>query len=1150
MFDCREADASCDGGAAVPKNTCRALYRATRSAACAVLALAFLLPRLQAQTTVDGAVRGVALDRSRSVVAGATVTVEDRSRALAFRAVCDARGGFVISHLPAGSYSVTVTAPGFAAVTRNGVAVEVGGTTEMDLRLSVAGVRSVVTVTDAEEEEGAPALERPAGEAVSSVVGARQMDALPLDGRRWQSFALLTPAANAGNEAGNLLSFRGLAVTQNSTTVDGVSDDQSFGGVARGTAVVESREAEETGGEPGGARRSTGSWRRPGAAYTFSQEAVREFRVNAQNYSALYGRGVGGSIATVSKSGTNELHGSGFYTARSSGWGATNPFSIATSYRDGVVTSSFVKPHDLRQQFGGTVGGAAIRNRVYYFYAFDQQRRGFPAISSPGDPDFYRLTPTQRALLANRGVTSAKINDALNYLSGLTGTVARRDDQTIHFLKLDWQASSRNRLSAQYNRLRSAAPAGLRGAAVVDRGMASLGSGYGKLDSTSARWNWTISPHLYNELRFAYGRDLQYEEAQRPLPQEPAIGVGGLAPEVAIGPDGLEFGTPAGVGNAAYPDEERTQAVDTVSWQVKGHLLQMGVDVSFLRERVSALNNTVGSFHYDSGTTAGHAGGLVDWITDYTFDVHAYPNGGCPSITAARHSFCFNSYTQSFGEESVEFRTQEWAGFIEDHWRLARNLTVHAGVRYEYELLPMPQRPNAALDAVFGEHGSTGVFPEDRNNFGPRVGAAWAPFGSRNGMVRVGYGVYYGRVPGATVRSALVNTAQSESSTHVRITPNTVTNCPQVANQGFGYGCAYVAAPPLAVSSTTSAMFFDKRFRAPMVQQGTVAVEHGMGAGMVMGATWLMNLDRQLAGSVDRNIAAATAWESFQIEGGAGQRGVVDGQAFAVPVYAERISDRYGPVTAITSNVSASYNALTLETTRRAGRGVRFRVAWTWSKALDQGQATSGTPGINGQFDPFTAQYDKGLSRLNFPHKVVASAVWEPKLRAKEGWLSREPWLSHMMNGWRLAGVFYETSGRPYSYEIYGGSRLAGGRESMNGSGGAVYLPTVGRNTLRLPDTSRLDLRLARTVRVSEQVTLRATVDAFNVANHVSYTGVQQRAFLVGTARTNSVLPLVFQDAETVTAEGLNARPFGAYTSSTAEDSKERQIQIGLRLEF
>jgi len=1119
--------------------------KALRSILPWLLFFTFPCPHLRAQSSVEGTVRGSVLDSTGGAVVAAAIRIEDDRRGLVFRATSDAQGDFVFAHMPAGMYGATVQAQGFATEVLDRVSVEVGGVTGLNLRLKPAGVQTTVTVDESAEGAAGINLEQPSGAAVTSVIGPGEMEGLPVYGRRWQSFALLTPAANPDDQGGDLLSFRGLAVTQNSTTVDGVSNDNSFQSVPRGMSDGDDRENDEqTGVELGGARRNAASWRRSGASYTFSQEAVREFRVNTQNYSALYGHGAGGAITTISKSGTNDLHGTGFYTARTSAWAATNPFSVATSYQDGAIMSGLVKPHDLRQQFGGTVGGPLVHDKLFYFYAFDQQRRGFPAIGSPSDPNFYRLTPTQTALLANRGVRLQQVNAALNYLSGLTGRVERRDDQTINFGKLDWQLSSRNRASFQYNRMRSASPAGLRGAPVVDRGAASLGSGYTKVDGAAARWLWTVSAHFSNEVRFAYGRDLQYEQAQTPLPQEPAIGLRGYVPQIAIGPSGLTFGTPAGVGRIAYPDESRVQIVDTVTWAVGHHLVQAGVDSSFLHDNISALNNTVGTFHYDSGATNGHAGGLVDWITDYTFDVHAYPNGGCPSIFATLHNFCFRSFTQSFGEQSIAFHTQEWAGFVEDNWRPRPGLTVNAGLRYEYELLPLPQNPNPALDATFGDRGATSILPEDRNNFGPRIGAAWAPFGDRRGVVRIGYGLYYGRVPGATVRSALVNTALPYSSTHVSITPNTITPCPQVANQGFGYVCAYVAAPPASVGSTTTATVFSRRFRTPLVQQGSLSVEHGVTAGVVASATYLVNVDRQLSGAVDINIAPSTSSRAFQIQGGDSITGVQNGELFVVPVYTARLSDHYGPVTAITSDIDASYHALTFEARRHNRKGLEFRIAWTWSKAIDQGQSAGATPQTNSQFDPFTVQYDKGLSRLNFPHKIVVSAVWEPRVRTTERWLAQAA------NGWTVSGIFYETSGRPYSYEIFGGTRLTGGRESINGSGGAVYLPTVGRNTLRLSDTDRLDMRVGHVVRAGERLRIRATIEAFNLANHVSYTGVQQRAFLVGTPGANGVTPLIFQDAATIASEGLNVRPFGTYTASTANQSRERQIQLGLRFDF
>jgi hypothetical protein len=329
---------------------------------------------------------------------------------------------------------------------------------------------------------------------------------------------------------------------------------------------------------------------------------------------------------------------------------------------------------------------------------------------------------------------------------------------------------------------------------------------------------------------------------------------------------------------------------------------------------------------------------------------------------------------------------------------------------------------------------------------------------------------------------------------------------------------------------------------------------------------YVLNLDRQLPNSVDINIAPSTGVQEFQLQGGTGAVGVRDGETFAVPVYSARVTPSFGPVTDLVSNANASYHGLTLEARRGMGsfqsgyggaeRGLDFRVAWTWSKAIDFGQSAGAVPRTNGQFDPFTVRYDKGLSALNFPHRVVATIVWSPQLSggSSETSAMAERTVWRLLNGWSAAWIFSESSGRGYSYDIFGGTRLPGGHESINGSGGSVVLPTVGRNTLRLPDFANLDMRLSRTVRLGEELRLRASAEAFNLTNRLNYSGITQRAFLVyppgtGTAPTG-VTPLVFQNAAAVATEGLNVQPFGAYTAAGTNQAREREIQFGLRLEF
>lgn len=1142
---------------------------------CAAVRVAFALLGLafatagQGQSAADGAIAGAAFDAAGVPVAGAVVEIRGVETGLAVQTISGAHGEFMVARLPAGEYSVTVDDGASSQALPELVAVELGGVTEVEARLG-ARTRSAAT------------------EDASSQANSQ----LPVDGGEWRSVALTAAGGAAANGDDGEESFRGEPVAQNSSRLDGMSADESFSGKRLGAGVVEDGEAstdvvdDPAAGAGSGARSVSDGGQRAGSAYAFSQAEVREFRVQGQAQaaeygSALYGHGVGGEISAVSRSGGRTFHGMGFYTVRDSAWAAVNPFAVASSYANGVVTSALVKPADLRQQFGGSVGGPVAWNgsgrpkrnqdetkRLFFFYAFEQLHRNFPAISSPGYAAFYSLTPMQQALLANRGVKPAETNAALNYLDSLTGTVARTAEQTVNFGRLDWQRRGGSRVVLEYNRARWSNPGGARSGAVVDRAITSVGSSFGKVDEGLGRWVEMWRHGLSNELRVQDGRELQYETAQAPLAQEPNIGPGGMPPEVSIGPDGLVFGTPAGLGQRAYPDERRLEMADLLGWVHGRHLLQVGGDLSLLADRTDSLTNVDGTFSYDSGVTNGKAGGLVDWITDYTFNVNAYPNGGCPSITAAVHDFCFRSYSQSFGQQSLNFSTQEWAGFAQDDWRVADWLTVHAGVRYEYEFLPLPQQPNAALDEVFGSVGATSVFPEDRNNAGPRLGLDWAPFGAGGGVLRAGYGVYFGKLPGATIRSALLDTALPGSVERVRILPATETVCPQNTTVGFGYPCAYLAAPGAAVAATSSAMVFDRRFRMPMVQQATLTVERELGWGVLGSATYDLNLDRQLPNSVDINIAPSTDVKEFELQGGTGAAGARDGETFAVPVYTSRLTTSFGPVTDVVSNANASYNGATFVARRgfgssRAGymgaaRGLDFRAAWTWSKAIDFGQSGGAVPRTNGQFDPFDVRYDKGLSALNFPHRLVVTAVWTPQAAGAHSSMSataeRAVW--RVLDGWSLAGIFTEASGRGYSYEILGGTRLAGGRESINGSGGSTVLPTVGRNTERLPDSANLDLRLSRSFRLGEAMRLRGSVEAFNAANHVNISGVMQRAYLVGTPVPLSgttgpeVTPLVFQNAAEVATEGLNVLPFGAYTEAGTNQTRERQVQLSLRLEF
>jgi len=1081
----------------------------------AAVCLGMLCVGMAAQTAVDGAVGGRLVSGAGKPMAGIGIVVQAVDADTPAREVKAGRSGrFLALRLPAGEYVIEAR-DGARVLARERVVVELGSVAEVELRVGrVAG-----SVSD----------------AFGGTIAAAALAELPLEARRWEDASRIssevhdasgTARVGGRSNTGTLLSFRGIAPTQNTSLVDGVSADQGFRGGGRGNA-------------PGG----------PRAQSNFGQGAVHAFSVAAHSYSAQYGGGAGGLLTTASRAGSGALHGGAFYLGRESAWAAANPFSVETHYRDGAIANSLAKPHDSQQSFGGRIGGAVLRRRVFGFASVEEQLRNFPAVASPSTATFYALTATQKALLGTRGVSVAATNAALNYLDSLSGEVPRTANQGIQFARLDVRASGRDTVTASYGRVRLSSPAGVGGGAsgaVVARGTASLGDSTVRTDGTTARWLRLFSPRLTNEVRGQFARDLEFEQPRIPLAQEPGIGPDGYAPQVAIGEAAngrFAYGTPAALGRNAYPDEQRAQVADVMQWALGRHLFTLGFDWSRIHDRIDALNNLDGSFTYDSGATGGRAGGLVDWITDFTLNVHAYPNGGCPSINATIHDFCFRSFTQSFGQQQVEFTMHEFAGFAQDLWRVRPGLTMELGARYEYTLLPLPQQPNVVLDEMFRATGATSVFPEDRNNAGPRVAVAWSPNGGKWGAARLGYGAYFGRLPGSRVRSALLNTAKAGTDTHIRITPATETVCPQVAGQGFGYPCAYVSAPPAAIAATTSADMFAHNFRLPVVQQAELTLERGWGRGFSMRATYSMAVATQLPNTVDVNIAPSTGLGRFVLQGGDGRAGSRDAETFVVPLYARRVVSQFGAVTALESNANATWHGLTVEARLRGHGGVEAHGSYTWSKAIDYGAEQGVTPRVNGQFDPFSVGYDKGLADSNFPQRFAGDVVWLSRLERGPEVLRKA------MGGWRFSALGTAGSGRPYSYEIFGGPSLSGGADSINGSGGSAWLPTVGRNTLRLPVRWNVDARVARGFRIAERVRGEGYVEAFNVTNHLNASRVNARAFLVGTVR-NGVVPLVFQNQAAVTAEGLNTPAFGTVTSSTTGLSHERQMQVGFRVEF
>ena len=202
---------------------------------------------------------------------------------------------------------------------------------------------------------------------------------LPINGRRWSNFVILTPGSVPDGSFG-LISFRGVSGLLNNNTVDGGDNNQAFFGEERGRTRI---------------------------SYSISQSAIREFQVNTSNYSAEYGRAAGGVTNAVTKSGTNDLHGDAFYFQRNNEWGARNPLAFQTVLVNGVSNRIGIKPEDVRHQFGGTLGGPIAKDKLFFFFSYDQQKRNFPGLGVFTDPNY--LNGVNRTALTGKGLTPRRL---------------------------------------------------------------------------------------------------------------------------------------------------------------------------------------------------------------------------------------------------------------------------------------------------------------------------------------------------------------------------------------------------------------------------------------------------------------------------------------------------------------------------------------------------------------------------------------------------------------------------------------------------------------------------------------------------------------------------------------------------------------------
>jgi len=1020
-------------------------------ASCALVVLASCI-LLNAQNVVlTGAINGRVTDGSGAIVPGASVVVRNLATGVEQSAVTNRVGLYQFPSLMPGTYSLTASVKGFhdlEALLR----VLVGNTMLQDLKLQVGANSELVKVA------GTTSPLRPAESSASTVMDRSFIDELPLNGRRYTDFTALTPNTSYDGDTG-LISIAGQ---------QGGEDSGYANGNGSNAFTVDGTNATNNYFDD-----IIGRYRIP---YLYGEEAIEEFQVSVSPYSAVYGGGAG-FVNAVTRSGSNAYHGSVFYYNRNSATGANDALDEA---------AGLPKPQDSLQQFGAGVGGSIVRNRLWFFFDYEQQLRSdpFSVINHP-------LSPTQPGFLssnfgipdgtalpapngplpipgadiapdANNPVYLQQVSNAINALNSNLGSRTRKRNDLVFTPRLDYQASSRDGLFLSLNFNHFNSPGGvITDPTEGNYGLQTLANAYVHTFGASLGWTHTFSSRLLNEFHAGTSQD---NEIATPS---------GLAPNTPT----VIIDSPASftLGNAAFSIgrvfEKQYSLSDRVDYVIGKHMLQLGFDWS----RSWDADTEDGGADPNAAVDFGSPLGLYEFPSLQTFALGQY-----------------SRFSQATGNPRFSFSVPYYGFYVQDSFRALPKLTLEMGLREDFQVYPQPAE-NPAFPL-------TGQYPNQFRRVAPRFGFAWQP--ASKTVVRGGFGMFYTNMNGLNYRNAVISNGLSSQQSEVNAqynggAPNA--QAPTFPNILPSNSPLFQASPDISLISP--------QFRVPYILQSSLQIEREIAENTTIsiGTMWNHGVHLFSGSAYDLNLMPLTGTTSFTVCPPNTITLPCTGPSYVLPnmdsglLTEGRINSNLGEINELISPAQNHYNSFFVQLQRRM-RGLSLQASYTFAKSM----MLDGMD-FNNQFD-FSNTHAPSL--LDQRHRLTVATAYEPRLESLVG----PGAVRTLLSGWRLSSVMEFSSGRPYagllspactssnfgsianfSCAPTGNDNLndtAFNEDTANTAGGinnAGPTPGIGLNSFYGPWLERIDAGLGRTFEIHEGMELEFQAQAFNLFNHPNY---------------------------------------------------------------